>query len=133
MALISFFGKETDKLSMITKTALKRHLEAFLNELNKDILIKQKNLKNELKKATKDKEIIKKEIEKLENEKLIFTYYTLRHSFCTMMYYAGINIKEAQRIMGHSSAKMVYDIYSHLDEERENTDEKINNYISILY
>lgn len=118
---------------MITKTALKRHLEAFLNELNKDIIIKQKNLKSELKKATKDKEKIKKEIEELENEKLIFTYYTLRHSFCTMMYYAGINIKEAQRIMGHSSAKMVYDIYSHLDEERENTDEKINNYISILY
>lgn len=133
MALISFFGKETNKLSMITKTALKRHLEAFLNELNKDIIIKQKNLKSELKKATKDKEKIKKEIEELENEKLIFTYYTLRHSFCTMMYYAGINIKEAQRIMGHSSAKMVYDIYSHLDEERENTDEKINNYISILY
>lgn len=50
-----------------------------------------------------------------------------------MIYYAGVNIKEAQRIMGHSSAKTVYDIYAHLDAERENTEEKINDYISNLY
>ena len=133
MAQILYFGKETDKLSMWTKTTLKRHLEAFLNELNKDIIIKQKQLKRTLQKTTDNKKIIKEEIENLNKEKIVFTYYTLRHSFCTMMYYAGINIKEAQRIMGHSSAKMVYDIYAHLDEERENSKEKIDNYISNLY
>lgn len=123
------FGKETDKLSMWTKTTLKRHLECFLNELNKEIIAKQKELKKNNKNTTE----IQDELEKLEKEKIIFTYYTLRHSFCTMMYYAGINIKETQRIMGHSSAKMVYDIYAHLDSERENTEEKINDYISNLY
>lgn len=127
------FGKETDKLSMWTKTTLKRHLEAFLNELNKEVLIKQKELRAKSKRANKNDSKIQEEIEKLEKEKIIFTYYTLRHSFCTMMYYAGINIKEAQRIMGHSSAKMVYDIYAHLDAERENSKEIINNYISNLY
>lgn len=126
------FGKESDKKSMLTKTALKRHLETFLNDLNKDIILKQKLLKKELKKSN-DTAQIQNEIEKLEQEKIIFIYYNLRHSFCTMMYYAGINIKEAQRIMGHSSAKMVYDIYAHLDEERENSQEKINNYINVLY
>lgn len=50
-----------------------------------------------------------------------------------MMYYVGINIKETQRVMGYSSAKMVYNIYAHLNTERENTEEKINNYIDNLY
>ena len=101
------FGKETDKLSMWTKQALKTHLNAFLNELNKNV--------------------------KKDEDKIIFSYYQLRHSYCTMLYYAGIKIKEAQRLMGHSSAKMVYDIYTHLDEERENSASEINSYIDKTY
>ena len=31
--------------------------------------------------------------------------------------------------MGHSSADMVYNIYTHLDEQRENAEELINSYI----
>lgn len=127
------FTKETDKFSMWTKTALKVHLKTFLNYLNRDILIQQQILKKELKKTTEDKKSIKEKIDKLDKEKIKFTYYILRHSFCTMLYYAGINIKEAQRIMGHSSAKMVYDIYAHLDSERENSEERINTYISEIY
>lgn len=101
------FGKETDKLSMWTKQALKTHLNSFLNELNKNV--------------------------EKEEDKIQFSYYQLRHSYCTMLYYAGIKIKEAQRLMGHSSAKMVYDIYTHLDEERENSASAINEYISNTY
>ena len=100
------FGKETDKLSMWTKQALKSHLKTFLNDLNKNC--------------------------KEDKEKIIFSYYILRHSYCTMLYYSGIDIKEAQRLMGHSSAKMVYDIYTHLDLERENSKDKINSYITNL-
>ncbi len=98
------FTKETDKYSMLTKQALKTHLSSFLNELNKTITN--------------------------EDEKIKFSYYQLRHSYCTMLYYAGVKIKKAQELMGHSSADMVYDIYTHLDEERENATELINNYIS---
>jgi len=97
------FTKETDKKSMLTKQALKSHLNSFLNQLNKN------SSKEDL---------------------ITFSYYQLRHSYCTMLYYAGIKIKKAQELMGHSSADMVYDIYTHLDEERENADELINNYIS---
>lgn len=94
------FTKDTDKHSMLTKRALKTHLDSFLNTLNKgqDVIID-------------------------------FNYYQLRHSYCTMLYYANIGIKEAQRLMGHSSAKMVYDIYTHLDEEREDSINSINNYL----
>lgn len=94
------FTKEKDNSSMLTKSALKRHLSSFLKDLNKN----------------SDKEIK-------------FNYYQLRHSYCTMLYYANIGIKEAQRLMGHSSAKMVYDIYTHLDSERENSISSINNYL----
>ena len=94
------FTKEKDNSSMLTKTALKRHLSTFLKDLNKNT----------------DKEIK-------------FNYYQLRHSYCTMLYYADIGIKEAQRLMGHSSAKMVYDVYTHLDSERENSINSINDYL----
>lgn len=97
------FTKETDKYSMLTKQALKTHLNSFLNELNKDV--------------------------KTDEDKIKFSYYQLRHSYCTMLYYADIKIKKAQELMGHSSADTVYDIYTHLDEERENAEELINNYI----
>lgn len=151
------FTKETDKHSRLTKQALKSHLETFLNDLNKG-KSNFKNLKKQLRKlqlegkteieiSTKriaglnyktDKKNVKLEINYLQNliknyednELITFTYYQLRHSYCTMLYYAGVKIKKAQELMGHSSADMVYNIYTHLDEERENADELINDYIS---
>ena len=96
------FTKEIDN-NMLTDSAIKRHLESFLCSLNKD---------------------------KRENEKIHFTCHQLRHSYCTMLYYSNVGIKKAQELMGHSSADMVYDIYTHLDEERENANDLINNYIS---
>ena len=59
-----------------------------------------------------------------------FTPHQLRHSYCTMLYYSGIKIKEAQNLMGHSSAKMVYDLYAHLDAQRSNVSIAINNYLN---
>lgn len=94
------FVKETDG-NMLTDSAIKRHLESFLYDINK-------NRKNKIK----------------------FTCHQLRHSYCTMLYYAGVKIKKAQELMGHSSADMVYNIYTHLDEQRENAEELINDYIS---
>lgn len=58
-----------------------------------------------------------------------FTPHQLRHSYCTMLYYSGIKIKEAQNLMGHASAKMVYDLYAHLDAQKEDVSSKINNYL----
>ena len=89
---------------MLTKQALKTHLDSFLNEMNKTITDEDKKIK--------------------------LSYYQLRHSYCTMLYYAGVKIKKAQELMGHSSADMVYDIYTHLDEERENANDLINDYVS---
>ena len=112
------FVKETDK-QMLTDSAIRRHLESFLYDINKNYEKQQKELNKDFK-LTKE-------------SKIKFTCHQLRHSYCTMLYYSGIKIKEAQNLMGHSSADMVYNIYTHLDSERENTAETLNNYIQKLY
>ena len=112
------FVKETDK-QMLTDSAIRRHLESFLYDINKNYEKQQKELNKDFK-LTKE-------------NKIKFTCHQLRHSYCTMLYYSGIKIKEAQNLMGHSSADMVYNIYTHLDSERENTAETLNNYIKKLY
>ena len=81
----------------------------------------------------KEQKAIDKDFTLNEENKIYFTNHQLRHSYCTMLYYAGIKIKKAQELMGHSSADMVYNIYTHLDNERENTFETINTYIKKLY
>lgn len=94
------FVKETDK-QILTESAIKRHLESFLFDLNIN-----------------------------SPDKLKFTCHQLRHSYCTMLYYSDVKIKEAQNLMGHSSAKMVYDIYTHLDTiNAKSSFDKMNYYI----
>lgn len=53
------------------------------------------------------------------------TAYTFRHNYVTMLYYKGVSVKEAQRLAGHSNIRITLEIYSHLDESLEETDEKI--------
>lgn len=70
--IVYVFTKETDKFSLLTKQSLRSHLKTFLNQLNNDLS---------------------------DTEKISFTYYQLRHSYCTMLYYAGVKIKKAQELM----------------------------------
>ncbi len=100
--------------AMLTSASIRWMLKSFLIAINKQYENEQK-----------EKDINFKLTDK---NKIYFTNHELRHSYCTMLYYAGIKIKKAQELMGHSSADMVYNIYTHLDEERENVDETLNNY-----
>ena len=97
------FTKQTDN-KMLSITAIRCMLRSFLYAMNKQ----------------SDKEIS-------------FTLHQLRHSYCTMLYYSGIDIKKAEELMGHSSADMVYNIYAHLDEEREHAEENLNKYLNSIY
>lgn len=58
-------------------------------------------------------------------EKSGITPYVFRHNFATECYYAGVSLKECMRQMGHSSIKMVMEVYAHLDEKKENTRSKM--------
>lgn len=45
------------------------------------------------------------------------TPHTFRHSFCTDMIMSGLDIKSVQYLMGHSTAQVTLDIYSHATKE----------------
>ncbi len=50
---------------------------------------------------------------------LDFTLYDLRVTFCTSLYDAGVDIKAAQKMMGHRDSTTTMRIYTKLSEERE--------------
>ena len=47
------------------------------------------------------------------------TSHMLRHTFATTCYYAGVDIKQAQRWMGHADIKLLLEVYTHLEREGE--------------
>ena len=110
------FTKQSKPTERLSDSAITNMCSSFLTYMNKVY-------KEEIEEYNKDK----KENEKKKFVKIEFTIHQLRHSFCTMLYYLGIGIKEAQELMGHSSAKMVYDVYTHFDAQKRKTYEKLNN------
>ena len=60
-----------------------------------------------------------------------FTMHSLRHTFCTIMYEAGIDVLTAKEQMGHSDVKTTLSIYTHLDKKykKKNVD-KMNVYLA---
>lgn len=63
--------------------------------------------------------LIKKHNELYPNNRLPnFSPHILRHTFCTNLVNAGVNIKDVQYLMGHSDCSMTLDLYAHCDAER---------------
>ena len=66
-------------------------------------------------------------IDKLDAPTL--TAHIFRHNYATMLYYSGVTLKQAAALLGHSSTKMILEIYAHLDDEREDLRSKINSIV----
>lgn len=45
--------------------------------------------------------------------------HDLRHTYCTMLFDAGVDVKTAQYLMGHSSIEVTLKIYNHLSSIRK--------------
>ena len=43
------------------------------------------------------------------------TFHVLRHTFCTNVQQAGLDVKSLQYLMGHSNASVTLDVYTHTD------------------
>ena len=43
--------------------------------------------------------------------------YTVRHSYATCLYHAGVDLRTAQQLLGHASIEMTARIYTHLEAE----------------
>ena len=58
------------------------------------------------------------------------TAHQLRHGFATILYEAGIEDKDAQELIGHSSIAVTRNVYTHIRQSRrEQTAAKLNEYI----
>lgn len=61
-----------------------------------------------------------------------FTPYCLRHTYCTDLCKAGIDVRTAQKLMGHANISITSDIYTHVDQsEILKAAEKIQAYLSV--
>ena len=71
-------------------------------------------------------------LSKNENLKPIseITAHYLRHTCATDLYYAGVDIKTCQYILGHKSIKITMDVYAHLENRNEDVKSKIENYLN---
>lgn len=59
------------------------------------------------------------------------TAHQLRHSYATMLFECGIDVKDAQDLLGHSTAAMTQDIYTHIREtHRQQTAQRLNEKLS---
>lgn len=47
-----------------------------------------------------------------------FSPHVLRHTFCTNLIEAGVNVKDVQYLMGHASSTITLDVYSHVNAEQ---------------
>lgn len=62
-----------------------------------------------------------------------FTSKVFRHEYATILYYSGVDLKEAIRLFGHEDSKTLTDIYAELRIGESKSSEKLNNYLKTKY
>ncbi len=59
-----------------------------------------------------------------------FTPHELRHTFCTIMFEAGVDALTAKEQLGHADIKTTLEIYTHLSQEHKEKDiKKLDEYL----
>lgn len=75
---------------------------------------------------------LKRKLEKIN--KLVdykFTYHQCRHTFVSLVYKAGIDVKQAQKWSGHKDIQVLLNTYTHLDEKQnQKSIDKMNKKLS---
>jgi integrase len=104
-------------------------LEQYLDSLENEIVFPSSKGKYMSEQA------FKRFWEKVQNEMPLpkITPHIFRHTYSTTLYYAGVDIKTAQYLMGHASSAFMLDLYTHLDLKRKGQEQsKINAYFSSI-
>lgn len=72
---------------------------------------------------------LKESIEKQVGFK--FSYHQLRHTYACILYKAGIQPKQAQQWTGHKNIRVLLDIYTHLDnEDNQSAFNQLNSFVT---
>lgn len=99
----------------MTDTVIKKHTISFIKACNQ---INKEKHREDLERGDAIPEIK-------------FTLHQFRHTFASMLYKAGVGLKEAQEILGHSSINVTMDIYTHLaDKERKNAADQLDKFLT---
>lgn len=61
---------------------------------------------------------MKRILKKMNTDKYV-TPHGLRHTHCSLLFAAGLNIKDVQKRLGHKSTKVTMDIYTHVTKDKE--------------
>lgn len=104
----------------ITKNAYRKNWLSFMN-----------HLENVLNGRDPDAKGVRKDI--IDSWKKMPTIhpYDLRHTYCSMLYDAGVDVKTAQYLMGHATLEVTLKIYTHLSEaKKERSYDKLIEYLS---
>lgn len=56
------------------------------------------------------------------------TSHIFRHGYATDLYYAGVGLKDAQYLLGHKTASVTMNIYTHLDKKQTDARKKLQEY-----
>lgn len=69
-----------------------------------------------------------------EEAGLTITPHQLRHGYATLLYDAGMEAKDAQALLGHSTIAMTLDIYTHItNSRRAKSASKLNAFLNTHY
>ena len=101
---------------IVSKTVFRNQWKAYMNYLSRNVNGMQKRWYGRTK---EHKAILAAGGELPPWKEIKFTPHDLRHSFVTMLYDAGVDIKTAVKWVGHADAKMIMQIYAHLTDQRE--------------
>lgn len=67
----------------------------------------------------------------LKETQLNITQHQLRHTYATMLVKAGINVKTAQQLLGHSDVQTTLNIYTHIGNSlNEDAKSGLNQYVN---
>ena len=65
-----------------------------------------------------------------EETALDLTAHQLRHGYATILHEIGVDVKDAQDLLGHADASTTQNIYTEVSERRKiSTEKQINNYL----
>ena len=73
----------------------------------------------------------KRLLESLQKETGIdFDWHSLRHTYASLLYEAGVDMLTAKELLGHSDIKTTISIYTHLSENgKKHSIEKLEKYL----
>lgn len=101
----------------MTESVFSRCWDSWLNQA--EAMLNGVNQKRWYGKTKEHKAILESGGELPPWKELKIRTHDFRHSYCTMLYECGVDIKSAQKWMGHADEEMTRKIYTHLSERQE--------------